>query len=42
MGEGALSASSVAKLFFDNIVKLLDIFAEVNSDRDHRLTALFW
>ena len=40
--EGALSASSVAKLFFDNVVRLFGIPGEVISDRDLRFTAYFW
>ena len=42
VGEGALSASSVAKLSLDNIVGLFGIPVEVISDRDPRLTASFW
>ena len=30
VGEGALSASSVAKLFFDNVARFFGIPAEVN------------
>ena len=41
VGEGALSASSVAKLFFDNIVRFFGVPAEVISDRGSRLTASF-
>ena len=41
VGEGALSASSVAKLFFDNIAKFFGIPAEVISDKDPRFTAFF-
>ena len=42
MGEGALSTSLVAKLFFDNIVRFFGIPAEMISDREPRLTASFW
>ena len=42
VGEGALSAFLVAKLFFDNVVKFLIILVEVISDRDPRFTAFFW
>ena len=41
MREEALSASSVAKLFFDNIVRFFGVLSEVISDRDPRLTAFF-
>ena len=41
VGEGALSASSVAKCFFDNIVRFLGIPTEVISDREPRFTAFF-
>ena len=40
--EGALSFSSVAKLFFKNIVRLLGIPAEMISNRDPRFIAFFW
>ena len=36
--EGALSASSVAMLFFDNVVSLFGIPGEVVSDRDLKVT----
>ena len=42
VGEGALSASSVAKLFFDNIVSFFAVSPEVISDRDPRFTASLW
>ena len=42
MGEGALSASSVAKLFFDYVVRLFGVPTEVISARGPRLTASFW
>ena len=42
LGEGALSASSVAKLFLDNLVRFFGIPAEVNLNRDPRFTASFW
>ena len=42
MGEGALSASLVAKLFFYNIIRFFGIPGEVTIDRDPRLTASFW
>ena len=42
VGEGALSASSVAKLFFDNVVRLFAVLAEVISNRDPRFTGFFW
>ena len=42
VGEGALSASLVAKLFFDNVVRFFGVPAEVISDRDPRFTASFW
>ena len=40
--EGDPSASSVAKLFFDNIIRFFGYLAEVISDRDPRFTALLW
>ena len=42
MGEGALSASSVAKLFFENIVRLFGVPSVVNLDRGPRFTGSFW
>ena len=42
MGEGALGASSVAKLFFDNIVRFFGIPGEVILNSDPSLTASFW
>ena len=41
MREGALSAPSVAKLYFDNVVRFFGVLAEVVSYRDPRFTALF-
>ena len=41
MGEGALIASSVAKVF-DNVVRFFGVPSEVISDRDPRFTASFW
>ena len=42
VGDGDLSASSVAKLFFDNVVRFFGIPVEVILDRDPRFTACFW
>ena len=42
MEEGALSFSSIAKLFFDKAVRFFGISAEMISDRDSRFTASFW
>ena len=41
VGEGALTAFSVAKLFFDNVVRFFHIPAEVTSDRDPKFTVSF-
>ena len=41
MGEGALSASLVAKLFFDNVVRFSGTLGEVVSDRDPKFTVSF-
>ena len=41
IGEGAMSASSCAKLFLDNIVRFFGVLAEVILDRDPRFTASF-
>ena len=41
MGKGALSASLVAKPFFDNVVRLFGILGEVVSGRDPRLLLPF-
>ena len=41
MGEGALGASSVAELFFDNIVAFFTVPSEVSSDRYSCLTTSF-
>ena len=40
--EGALSASSVAKFFFDNVARYFGIPMEVIANRDPRFTASFW
>ena len=42
MGEGALSAFLVAKLFFDNVVRSFGIPVGVVSSREPRFTASFW
>ena len=42
MGEGALRASLVAKLFFDNVVRFFGVPAEVILEREARFTASFW
>ena len=42
LSEGALSASLVAKLFFDNVVRFFGILGEVISDRGPRFIASFW
>ena len=42
VGENALSAPEVARLFFDNIVRLFGVHASVFTDRDPRFTAAFW
>ena len=42
IGEGDLSASLVANLFFDNIARFFGILGKVISDRDPRCTASFW
>ena len=39
VGEGALSASLLAKLFFNNVVRFFGIPKEVISDRGPRFTA---
>ena len=41
MEEEALSASSVAKLYLDNVVILFGLPGEVISSRDPRFTAFF-
>ena len=41
-GEGQLTAPEVAKLFFENRVRLFGILKVVLSDHDARLTAAFW
>ena len=40
--EESLSASLVAKLFFDNVVRFFGVPTEVISERDPRFTAFFW
>ena len=42
VGEGALSASLVAKLFFDNVIRFFGVPGELISDRGPRFTASFW
>lgn len=42
VGEGALSAPAVAKLFFDHVVRFFGVPQEVISDRDPRFTSTFW
>ena len=42
VGEGAMSAFSVAKLFFDNVVRFFGVLDEVFSDKDPGFTAYFW
>ena len=37
-----LSASSVAKVFFDNAVRFFDVTGKVIADRDSRITASIW
>ena len=41
MGGKALSASSDAKIFFENMVKFFGVPAEVINERDLSFTALF-
>ena len=40
--EGALCASSVSELFFDNVFRFFGIPTKVISDKDTRFTASFW
>ena len=40
--DGALGASSVTKLFFENVPRFFGILAEMISDRDPKFTATFW
>ena len=40
--EGTLSASLVAKLFVDNVVRFFGVLGEVISDRGPRFIASFW
>ena len=42
MGEGALNASPIAKIFFDNIVRFFGVPAKAISNRDPRFTTSFW
>ena len=42
IGEGALSAPEVARLFFEHVVRLFGIPHVVLHDRDARFTAHFW
>ena len=37
-----MSASFVAKIFFDNVVRFFGVPIEVISDRDPRFIASFW
>ena len=37
-----MSASSIEKFFFDNIVRLFGVLAEVILDRDLRFITSFW
>ena len=39
--EGALSASLIAKIFFNNVVKIFGLPEKVILDRDTRFTAFF-
>ena len=42
VGKGALSATSVAKIFFDNVVRSFGAPGEVVSDRAPSFTAFLW
>ena len=42
VGEGALSAKTVAQLFFDHVVRWFGVPQSVLHDRDPRFTGLFW
>ena len=42
MGEGELSAEQVVTLFFNTVVRLLELPDEVLNNRDLRFTADFW
>ena len=42
VGEEALSASLVAKVFFDNVLGFFGVLAEVISDKDPKFTVFFW
>ena len=42
IGAGELSAETVARLFFANVVLLFGIPREVVHDRDPRFTGSFW
>lgn len=42
VGEGALGAPEVARLFFEGVVKTFGLPQEVLHDRDPRFTSQFW
>ena len=42
LGAGELSAATVARLFFDSVVRLFGIPDNVVHDRDPRFTGEFW
>ena len=42
LGEGGLSASAVAHLFFDHVVRSFGVPHMVLYDRDPRFTSQFW
>ena len=42
VGENALSATEIAQLFFNNVVRLYGVLRYVLHDCNPRLTALFW
>ena len=42
LGEGSLSAESVARLFWDNVASLFGVPQDIVSDRDPRFTSEFW
>ena len=37
-----MSASSIAKFYFDNVIKFFGVPGGVISNRDPRFTAFFW